>query len=302
MCTSPRLRGVRQRAITVSALLVALIAGLLGWVPLPLRTLAEGVIWIPEHAHVRAGADGLVEQIVAQPGAQVRRGDVLMLSRDPQLATRAKVLEFRLEELQTRYAAQWLEDPRQAEIIKEEISHVEERLAHARERVTELIIRSRADGTFVVPQAENLPGRFVQQGARLAYVMDFSALTARVVVPQAEIDLVRHRSRKIEVRLADRLAEPLPAVIMREVPAASEQLPSTALGSQGGGSIAVDPGDETGAKAIQKLFQFELTLPSSAAIRTMGTRVYVRFDHGWEPLVHRWHRQLRQLFLSKFDA
>jgi putative peptide zinc metalloprotease protein len=104
------------------------------------------------------------------------------------------------------------------------------------------------------------------------------------------------------VRLADRVAEPLPAMIVREVPAASEQLPSTALGNRGGGSIAVDPVDQLGVKAIQKLFQFELGLPSSAGIKTMGTRVYVRFDHGWEPLVYRWHRQLRQLFLSKVHA
>jgi hypothetical protein len=26
----------------------------------------------------------------------------------------------------------------------------------------------------------------------------------------------------------------------------------------------------------------------------------VRFDHGWEPLVQRWYRHLRRLFLSKF--
>jgi putative peptide zinc metalloprotease protein len=302
ICTGPRLRSVRQRAITVTAVLVAVVFCLISWVPLPLRTRAEGVVWIPEQAHVRAGADGFIDRMLAQPGAQVRRGDVLMLCRDPQLATRVKVLESRLEELQARYMAQWLEDHRQAEIIKDEIAHVEERLARARERVAELVIRSRADGTFVVPQAEDLPGRFVQQGARLAYVLDFTTLTARVVVSQGEIDLVRHRSRRIEVRLADHPAKPLPAVIVREVPAATEQLPSTALGSQGGGSIAVDPVDAQGVKAINKLFQFELGLPSSAGINAMGGRVYVRFDHGWEPLVYRWHRQLRQLFLSKFYA
>jgi putative peptide zinc metalloprotease protein len=272
------------------------------WVPLPLRTVAEGVIWIPEQAHVRAGTAGFIDRIVAQPGVQVRRGDVLMVGRDPQLATKVKVLEARLQELQTRYAAQWFDDPRQAELIKEEISHTEERLARAREQVSELVIRSRADGTFVVPQAEDLPGRFVQQGTRLAYVLDFTTLTARVVVSQREIDVVRHRNKGIEVRLAAQLTKPLSAVIMREVPAASEQLPSTALGRQGGGSIAVDPVDELGVKAMDKLFHFELGLPSSAEIRTMGSRVYVRFDHGWEPLVHRWHRQLRQLFLSKFNV
>ena len=53
-------------------------------------------------------------------------------------------------------------------------------------------------------------------------------------------------------------------------------------------------------KAVQKLFQFDLELPSSASIVNVGGRVYVRFDHGWEPLVYRWYRHLRQLFLARF--
>jgi putative peptide zinc metalloprotease protein len=272
------------------------------WVPLPFRTRAEGVVWVPDDAHVRAGADGFIDKIVVQPGTKVRRGDILITCRDPQLAAQVKVLEFRLEELQTRYAAQWMEDIRQAQIIKDEISHVEQRLARARERLAELVIHAHADGAFVLPQADNLPGRFVQQGAPLGYVLDFAALIARVVVPQADVDLVRHRSKKIEVRLAGRLSEPLAAAMIREVPAASEELPSNALGSQGGGSVAVDPTDQRGVKAMEKLFQFELGLPSSRRIMTMGNRVYVRFDHGWESLGYRWMRQLRQLFLAKFDG
>ena len=302
ICASSRLHSGRQRAIVVSAAVIAVLVSSIVWMPLPLRTRAEGVIWVPDEARVRAGADGFVERIVAHPGARVRRGDVLIVCQDPQLTTQVKVLEFRLEELNTRYAAQWLEDIRQAQVIREEVTHVEQRLARARERLAELVIRSRSDGAFVLLQAENLPGRFVQQGAHLGYVLDFSALTARVVVTQKDVDLVRHYSKKIEVRLADRPAESFGAVILREVPAASEQLPSTALGSQGGGSIAIDPGDQRGVKAVEKLFQFELGLPSKNKILTMGGRVYVRFDHGWQPLMHRWLRELRELFLSKFDG
>jgi putative peptide zinc metalloprotease protein len=249
---------------------------------------------------VRAGIDGFIEQIVAQPGTPVRQGDVLLICRDPILTTRLNVLEFRLQELQTRYTVQWLKEPGKAAILKEEIAHVEDQLARLRERVAELVIHSRVDGTFVVPQAEDLVGRFVKQGTGLAYVLDPSSLTARVMVPQAQIGLVRQRSQGIEVRLAGRLAEPLPATILHEVPAATEQLPSMALGSQGGGSIPVDPFDTQGVTAIQKLFQFDLALPSRVEIVPIGSRVYVRFDHGWEPLVKRWHRQLRQLFLAKF--
>ena len=51
--------------------------------PVPLRSRAEGVIWVPERAHVRATADGFVERIVAPPGSRVRQGDVLVVCRDP---------------------------------------------------------------------------------------------------------------------------------------------------------------------------------------------------------------------------
>jgi putative peptide zinc metalloprotease protein len=300
VCTSPRIHSVRRRAVAASLLLLFLFASAILWAPLPLRTRAEGVIWIPEQARLRAGADGFVERLVAQPGTAVQRGDILMVCRDPQLTTRVRVLESRLEELQTQYMAQWLADHRQAEVIKVEIAHVEESLVRARERVAELIIRSRADGIFEVPEASKLPGRFVRQGTALGYVLDRKALTARVVVPQAEVELVRHRTHRIDVRLVDRPTESFSTVIQREVPAATEQLPATALGSQGGGAIAVDPLDTQGVKTVEKIFQFDLALPASAGINTFGGRVYVRFDHGWEPLVSRWHRTLRQLFLSRF--
>ena len=110
------------------------------------------------------------------------------------------MLESQLDELDTRYMAQWLLDIRQAQIINDEIAHVQERLARARERVAELVIRSRAEGVFEVPDAANLPGRFVRQGTALGYVLDLSALTARIVVPEAEVELVRQRTRRIELR------------------------------------------------------------------------------------------------------
>jgi len=223
-----------------------------------------------------------------------------VVCEDAQAEKEVKVLEFRLDELKTRYAAQWLEDIKQAQIIKDEIAHVEQRLARARDRVAELVIRSRADGSFTVPQRENLPGRFVQQGARLGYVLDFANRRARVVVPQAAIDLVRERNRNIEVRLAEQLSHPFPAKLLREVPAATEQLPSSVLGSNGGGSVTVDPGDQRGLKALEKLFQVELAIPPTTRDVKFGGRVYVRFDHGWEPLAYRWARGVRQLFLSQF--
>jgi len=131
-------------------------------------------------------------------------------------------------------------------------------------------------------------------------VVNFEEITARVVVPQADVGLVRRNTESVEVRLADDLGTALPATILREVPAAGDRLPSAALGSIGGGKFQVDPQDEQGTRTIDPVFQFDLTLPPGTEIGNAGGRVYVRFDHGTEPLAQQWYRSLRQLFLRQF--
>lgn len=296
---SPRLQHVRLRAIGVMVGLTALAVWGIGFAPVPLRSLAQGVIWAPEGARVRATADGFVERLVASPGSRVQRGDVLVVCRDPVLESRVAVMQGRVQELAVRYAIEWLKDVSQAEILKEERLLWEERLAQARERLAALTLRSPAEGLFIVPQAADLPGQFVKRGAQLGYVLDQATLTARVVVAQEAIDLVRQRTHGIEVRLAERLAEPIPAVLGRTVPAATQQLPSPALSSQGGGVIATEARDLQGTRTLTRFFQLDVHLPSSQALSALGERVYVRFDHGQEPLAQRWYRQLRGLFLAR---
>jgi putative peptide zinc metalloprotease protein len=79
-------------------------------------------------------------------------------------------------------------------------------------------------------------------------------------------------------------------------------LPSKALGIAGGGRIATDPKDSEGNTAIERVFQFDLRLSPPPRDAKYGTRVYLRFNHEWEPLGWQWYRRLRQLFLSYFDA
>ena len=113
---------------------------------------------------------------------------------------------------------------------------------------------------------------------------------------------MREGLKGVDVRLADSVAEVHRATLVRVVPAASQELPSEALGSEGGGRVAVDPRDQQGRSAIQKVFELELELPSSVRFSRTGGRVYVRFDHGYKPLVSQWYRSLRQLFLSRLDV
>jgi putative peptide zinc metalloprotease protein len=123
----------------------------------------------------------------------------------------------------------------------------------------------------------------------------------RATISQDDIDLVRHRLISTEIKLAERLDEALLVSIVREVPAGRDNLPSKALGGTGGGALAVDPGDPQGIKTLQRIFEVDLALPENVVAAAFGSRVYVRFNHDWEPAGQQVWRRLRQLLLSRLQ-
>jgi putative peptide zinc metalloprotease protein len=300
--TSPRIRRVRGQALAVSAGAMVIILVTLCFTPVPFRTRAEGVVWIPDEAIVRAGTDGFVERVVGISGSRVSRGDVIVVCHDSVLTTQRAVLEAQLREIEARIREQIPESIVKAKMLEEEKRYIEEKLARTREQVEDLVITAKVDGVLVLPRAEDLPGRFVHRGDVLAHVVDLNTLTVRTVVDQTDIDVIRYSTKAVQVRLAERLASPIDAGVTRLVPAASEELPSPALGSEGGGQVPMDPKDLKGQKAMRKVFQVDLQLPLDLGIVNVGGRVYVRFDHGWEPLMAQWYRQGRQLFLSRLNV
>ena len=314
LVASPSLRQVRGRALAVTVGSLAVIVTLVGIIPLPYRSRAEGVIWIPEESFVRARTEGFIHQVVAPPGDRVRRGDTLVVLHDPVVRARAEELEGRRRELRARYDERRPTDRVKAQLILEELGFVERGLDDARRRVRDLTIAAGADGTFVLPLPtgvadgmpcpcpQELPGRFVKEGQLVGYVVELATVTVRAVVRQGQIDLIRHDTRAVDVRLADRLGDPLPAQIRRIVPAATEQLPATALGTEGGGKVVVDPRHVDGLTALGKLFQVDLELPTASRLLNAGGRAYVRFDHGRRPLAQQWYREIRQLFLQRFNV
>jgi putative peptide zinc metalloprotease protein len=130
-------------------------------------------------------------------------------------------------------------------------------------------------------------------------VVSPSTAIVRVLVSQDDVDLVRARTERVEVKLARRLGETLEASLRREVPAASARLPNAALSTLGGGVVATDPRKPDTPTALAPWFEFELELPAERS-RALGERVYVRFEHGSEPLGWRALRAMRQLFMKQF--
>jgi putative peptide zinc metalloprotease protein len=297
-----RLQRQRTRALGVTGLGMVMLGVVLFAMPAPLWTMAEGVVWLPEQSRIRAGTDCFVTALLAQTDTAVQTGDPVASCEDPLLSAQVRVLDARLRELRAQHTLAMMEDRVEAQSIKQDMQAVAKELYEARQQVDELVLRSPSDGQLVVPGSSDLEGRFVRRGDTLAYVINDAATRARVIVTQADIGLVRQQTDSVEIRMAGQPGRAIAARVHSEVPAASDELPSKALGTRGGGMIPVDPADESGTRALATLFQFELELQDDLPAQLYGQRVYVRFDHGAEPLGIQWQRSLRQLFMREFGV
>ena len=297
-----RLQPQRMRAVLTTLGAAAVTAVIVLFMPVPLHTTTEGVVWLPETANVRAGTDGFVQRVLVQPGRHVKVGDPLIESADSTLSAELESMRDRVTEIETKLAADRITDRVQAEIATTELHQAQAELTAEIKRKEQLIARSRADGVFVVPEPQDLPGRYVHEGQLIGYVLPHGSRIVRATVGQEDIDLVRTRLRGVSVRLAEQLDEVLQARVIREVPAGSEDLPSKALGGIGGGAVSVDPRDPKGTKSLQRVFQLDLELPAEAGSSAFGSRAYVRFEHSWEPLGEQILRRVRQVLLSRLQT
>jgi putative peptide zinc metalloprotease protein len=299
---SPQVSHRRTRAIVTSFTAAAIATYLVGFLPVPFWTRVDGVIWMPEQAQVRAGVDGNITAVLAQPGSQVSVHQSLFNSEDPFLSYQVKILKAQVAELTARRHGAESSNRVQAEILLEELHGAMAQLQRAEEQEQKLVATAPVDGTFIVNGASDLQGRFVRQGDLLGYVAQLSETSVRVAVSQADIGLVRKQTENVQIRFHSEPGRSVKARLSREVPAANFKLPSKVLGSAGGGRIPVDPNDEAGLRVKQQIFQLELALLEDIPDAYYGERVQVRFDHGSAPLARQWYRRGRQLFLRSFGV
>jgi putative peptide zinc metalloprotease protein len=279
-----------------------LLALLLFALPLPYHTSVDGVLWLPERAILRAQSDGFARALLAEPGATLSAGQPVLESVEPGLASRIASQQARLDEIQVQHDAAWATSPARAQQLEQDLAREQAALRRLQSQAEGLTLRSGVDGTLLLDRPADLPGRWLKKGEVVGYVRSADAPLVRLVVPQSDVDLVRQDTQSAQVRLAQGLSGPWKAQVKRAVPSASRELPSAALGTVGGGEAVVDPRDAKGLATLQSMFEFELELPREVPHDYLGSRVYVRFEHGAEPVGWRLWRTVRRAFLSQFQV
>ena len=298
-----RLSGSRKRALATVAAATAALACALFLVPLPYAAVSEGVVWLPDQAEVRAATSGIVQRVVAEDGQTVAPGQLLATMTDPIIASQLAVREAQLRELRERRFATSVTDRVQTEILDEQIRHIVSSLELLRSRAADLFVKAPLTGRFVATDRDDLVGRFVKKGDIVGYLLNARDTTIRTIISQSDLDLVRKRLKSVQVRFAAALSATHPAHISREVPGGVHDVPSLALTTLGGGSIAIDPSSKAAIpQALFNLFQVDVALNDPTPTRFAGQHAWVRFGFGYEPIAWRIVRGLRLTFLSHFHV
>jgi putative peptide zinc metalloprotease protein len=299
--SSPELSLQRGRAAIVG-LGTLTIAGLLAFVvPLPHRTHAPAVVWLPNEAIVRLASDGFVEQVLVADGQEVRAGTALLtLANDPLRVDLQRVL-LDLQRRDVERAALFADAALRRSVLDDEIARLSADRHRLQQRVDQLVVHAVVDGRVAIDPRLQVIGRYLPQGQVVAHVLPAGAPLVRVLVRNDDIAAVSLRRGPIHVALAHGDSGELPAQLERATPRAAVTLPSAALSETGGGTIALRPGDNgQSLTAREPFFELDLRLPASATAH-IGARGLVTFEHGQASAVELVGLFVRRAFLRHFE-
>jgi putative peptide zinc metalloprotease protein len=280
-------------------------------VPAPRAVMAQGVVMMPDEAMVRADVSGVVQQVLAAPGEEVRKGQPILRLADPQVLSRVAQSDARLAELRARQIEAQASDAGRAAAIVEQVNEAIRERAEAYRDRDSLTVRSPSDGSLLMGRAEDMPGRYVTRGESIATVWDPARAVVRTMTSATDIAELRATltdgdpvtaSRAIAMRLPWDVMQSRPARIVSLVPEASDELPSGVLSVDGGGPFAVSRGRDNRAHVQAALFEVVLRAADRLPVECLDARVHVRFALPPQPVgIQLWHG-LRLLFLRRLHA
>jgi putative peptide zinc metalloprotease protein len=302
LLTSPALQRKRGRALTASSLLAGIVVAVIGFMPIPSYTLSQGVVWQPDEVRLRAQHDGFVESLMVKNNQSVAVGTPLLSLHDPFLRSEARIAQARVHELEARYRASRSNNDIQVGIALDELQIAESELQFIREKSSAMSVDAFKSGELVLLEADDLPGRFLRKGDLLGYIIDDELPTVRMAVSQDHIGQLRQLVTNIKVRFASEPGRDFNARILRQAPEATNRLPSAALATMGGGPFIASTDDKNQLETQEKVFLVDLEPDFEGREIPLGTRAYVRVNHGNEALASQWYRRLRQVFLRQFNV
>lgn len=295
-------QGRKGRFWLTHALLATAVYTLLFVVPVRHATEAQGLITVEGRHQIKAGAEGFIKDILVRSGEVVAVGQPLAILENSALPAQLQVVLAQIAEQEVLLNHYLAQDPTQAGFYRDELQHLRQHARDLRDDLANLTVRSAVAGRVEMPQQDNLPGRYFNKGDRIGYVLTAEGYSVMALVPERLGDPLQGEVGEVRIKSHSDPHHIYRSLDLRPVPLASSQLPDPLLGSLRGGTIAVDTSDNAGTRALQAYFQVQMGLARAEDQAPPAGRAQVLLVHRNEPLGKRWWRQLRLLFLDRFQV
>ena len=294
---SPGLALVRSRAVILTVLFFGSVLLFLFNVPVPDTFKAPGVIEARTYENVIVGESGVVEAIYHYAGA-VHKGDTLMQLKNQELENQLEEKRAQLRETTMSYY-QALEDaPENIMPLEKRIGALKQELKKLEEDRINLTVIASIDGIWDIKDLDSYKGRFMHQGDSIGLLLDTSAFDFVAVVSQEEGSrLFADKPRTVSIRLNGDAFVEIQVENIMAIPAASDHLPSAALGWLAGGEVETRMSNaQNGEQTVEPVYIVRAQLNKNA----LGTLGYhgrtgkIRFDLGETPIAIQAIRKVRQ--------
>ena len=304
LTTSPRLHHYRARTVALAMLVAAVIIVPLSLVPMPDRIRASGVLEASVYRQLNSDSPGFLVELMALPGASVRRGEPLMRLESPELLFDLRAALLQREQLLAQELRATSLSVADLMPLRHQREAVESVIAELERQRAALLVTSPIDGIWSAPDLDTGLGRWVARGAPLGAIVDPGSWRFVAVLPQVATHLFDNRVHQVELRLRGQEHLNIVAPEAKIVPFETGTLPSRALGFAGGGDIAVSASDQNGLTAAEPFFRIQAMLPIESlgdglglAHGRLGT---IRLTLDDAPLLLQWERGVRQFLQRRF--
>jgi putative peptide zinc metalloprotease protein len=288
----------RARAALWSGAIATGIVLLIGYINFGMSVEGAGVTEPADRSVVRAREAGFVRRLVARDGQHVKKGDVLLVCVNHQLATDLDLTRSAIRKLAFQLDEARVDQPAAIGEIEPLLQQQELALAKLQKRNDALTLTAPLDGVVSAPRLSDLMDKFLKPGDEVAAVLGLSPRVVRANLDMGDAGMISSQTPfRVTMRPAGALDREYAATLdPRVIQTVQRQLSHAAAGTLGGGDLPTDPKDETGVKVMGATMWVPVQLGPDADDLLLGQRAYVRFEFEKRPLFWQWKRKLLQLF------
>jgi putative peptide zinc metalloprotease protein len=292
--------GQQSRYLVFVGVALSLCAVLLFGIPFTYSVSAQGVVMLSGDAQVRAPTEGFQKNVLARSGDYVEPGQLVIQLENAELYSSRKLLLAQIDEIEIKRNQVMISDQAQSNIYLGSLQSKRAQLSELNKEIQSLQIVSAKSGVIFMNNEADWQGRWVDKGEVLAYVIDPDAVQATVVVAQQDIESVTENMARMEVRFHSAPDRVFSARLLNQVPMATNQLPSSVLGSQHGGAVLVDARDPEGVATIGNVFELNIEIGEWPDLTYLGARLNVRFIQSRQVLGLYVYRRMQQYLSQQY--